>query len=148
MKVILKKEVDNLGTFGDQVKVAKGYARNYLIPYGFAVEATPGNLKQFETERTGWEKKVQQKKENAEKLAAEVSALTLEFRRKAGEEDKLFGSVTSHDIGEALAAKGFEFEKKSIHLDEPIKAIGEFTVEVKVHPEVTASVKVTVEKED
>lgn len=147
MKVILKKEVDNLGAFGDQVKVTPGYARNYLIPKGFAVEATTGNLKQFEAEKDAYLKKLQKRREKAEKLKADMEALTLTFTRKAAEDDKLFGSVTVHDIEEALKSKGFEVEKKAVLLTEAIKSAGQFTVPIKLLYDITASVQVTVEKE-
>ena len=147
MKVILKTEVENLGSFGDQVKVALGYARNYLIPKGIAVEATPGNISQFNAEKEAYMKKAQQRKEGAEKLKAEIEAATLSFTRKAADDDKLFGSVTVHDIESELAAKGFKIERKHIHLAEAIKSAGQFTVEVKLHPEVVAEVRVEVAKE-
>lgn len=147
MNVILKKEVSDLGRFGDRVKVAEGYARNYLIPKGLAVEATPGNLKQFDAEKDAFLKKTAEKKAKAEKLKAELEAVSLSFARKAGEDEKLFGSVTSHDIEEGLKGKGFQVEKKDIHIDEPIKTIGQFTVHVKLHSEVEANVTVGVVKE-
>lgn len=147
MHVILKKEVENLGAFGDKVKVADGYARNYLIPKGFAVEATPGNVRQFAAERDAYLKKAAEKKAQAEKRKAEVETITLTFTRKAAEEEKLFGSVTVHDIEEALKAHGLQPEKKDIILAEPIKTAGEHTAQVKLHPGVVATVKVKVEKE-
>ncbi|MFQ5736373.1 MAG: 50S ribosomal protein L9 [Thermodesulfobacteriota bacterium] len=148
MKVILKTEVENLGSFGDQVKVAQGYARNYLLPKGLAVEATPGNINQFNSEKEAYEKKAQARKEKAEARKAEIEAVSLTFTRKTGEEDKLFGSVTVHDIESALASRGFEIERKNIHLEEPIKSLGESTVEIKVHPEVVATVRIEVVKEE
>lgn len=148
MRVILKSEVDNLGRFGDQVKVAPGYARNFLIPKGLAVEATPGNLRQFEAEKEAWLKKEAVRKQKSEDAKAQLDAVTLTFTRKAAEDGKLFGSVTSHDISEALKAKGYTFEKKDIRLEEPIKALGESTVEIKLHSEVKAAVKVSVAKEE
>lgn len=147
MNLILKKEVYNLGRFGDRVKVADGYARNYLIPRGLAVEATTGNLRQFDAEKDAFVRKAAARKAEAEKLNASLTALTLTFSRKAGEDDKLFGSVTSHDIEGELNAKGFKVEKKDIVLVEPIKALGQFTVAVKLHQEVTSDIKVVVVKE-
>lgn len=147
MKVILKAEVDNLGKFGDLVKVADGYARNYLIPKGFAAEATTGNIKQFEAEREAYLKKAQVKRENSEKLKTELEGVTLTFTRKAGEDDKLFGSVTSHDIETELKAKGFAIEKKEIRLEEPIKSIGQFTVSIRLQSDVIANINVGVVKE-
>lgn len=148
MIVILKKEVENLGRFGDQVKVAEGYARNYLIPKGIAVEASAGNLKQFEAEKEAYLKKAAVKKAAAEKLKASIDAVSLSFARKAGEDERLFGSVTAHDIEEALKAKGFSVEKKDIRLDEPIKTLGLHTVAVRLLTDVSASVQVTVSKEE
>jgi large subunit ribosomal protein L9 len=147
MKVILKQDVPSLGTFGDVVKVADGYARNYLMPRGFAIEATNGNLRQLEAERVAWEKKAQTIKEEAERLAEEMEPLTLNFSRKAGEEDKLFGSVTSIDIEAELKDKGFETDRKNILLHEPIKKLGIYTVGIRLHPEVTTNIKVWVVKE-
>jgi len=147
MKVILKTEVDNLGHFGDCVKVARGYARNYLIPRGLALEFTPGNQRQFEAEKDAWIKKEAVRRENAEAIAAKISAVALTFTRKAGEEDKLFGSVTVNDIADSLKDAGFELEKKSIRLADAIKTTGEFVVPVKVHSDIFAEVKVTVERE-
>lgn len=148
MRIILKSEVDNLGTFGDIVKVAPGYARNYLIPKGLAAEATPGNLKQFEAEKGAYLKKMQVRKEQAEGLKARLDAVTLTFARKTSEEGKLFGSVTAHDIEEGLRAQGFEVERKAIVLSEPIKALGQQQVAVKLHSQVTANITVDVTKEE
>ncbi len=148
MKIILKEEVSKLGSLGEVVSVADGYARNYLIPKGIAVEATRGNLRQFEAEKEELLKKVAKLKEGAEVRRKELEAVTLAFTRKAGEEDKLFGSVTSMDIEAALKEQNIEVDKRTILLGEPIKSLGEHIVEIKLHPEVSASVKVNVEKED
>lgn len=148
MKVILKTEVDNLGSFGDHVKVAFGYARNYLIPKGLAVEASPGNINQFNSEKDAYQKKALVRKEAAEKVKADMEALSLSFTRKAADGDKLFGSVTVHDIESELASKGFKIERKHIHLEEAIKSAGQFTVGVKLYPEVVAEVSVEVVKEE
>lgn len=148
MRIILKNEVDNLGNFGDIVKVAPGYARNYLIPQGLAAEATPGNLKQFEAEKGAFLKKMQVKKESAEALKAKLDAVSLSFARKTSEEGKLFGSVTQHDIEEGLKAQGFEVERKNILLPDHIKALGTHTVSVKLLSEVVANITVEVTKED
>jgi len=147
MKVILKTEVDNLGSFGDEVKVALGYARNYLLPKGLAVEATPGNRNQFNAEKEAYLKKALLRKQAAEKVKAEIEALSLSFTRKAADDEKLFGSVSVHDIETELASRGFKVERKHIHLEEPIKSAGQFTVGVKLHPEVVADVSVEVVKE-
>lgn len=148
MKVILKQETSELGAYGDIVTVARGHARNYLIPKGLAVEATPGNLRQFEAEKDAFFKKLAARKEELEKLSGELSAVTLTFTRKVGEDEKLFGSVTVHDIEDGLKGKGFDkVERKSILMAEPIKQLGVHTVEIKLHPEVTASISVEVVKE-
>lgn len=148
MKVILKTEVENLGPYGTEVKVAPGYARNYLIPKGHAVEATPGNRRQFNAEKDAYLKKMQAKKEQAEKRKAEIEAVSLAFTRKAAEDGRLFGSVTVHDIESELSSKGFKIERKDIRLEEPIKAVGESTVKIKLHSEVIAEVKVAVAAEE
>lgn len=147
MKIILKQEVDNLGRFGDQVKVANGYARNYLIPKGLAVEASAGNLRQLEAERAAYLKKTQVRIEKAGRLKGEIEALTLTFARKTGEDDRLFGSVTAHDIETELKKRGFELEKKAILLHEHLKALGQFTVPLKLHSDVSADLKVEITKE-
>lgn len=147
MIVILKNEVDNLGLFGAQVKVADGYARNYLIPKGLAVPATPGNLKQFEAEKEAFVKKAALTLQKAEQVKTGLQGVTLNFARKAAADDRLFGSVTAHDIEAALKEKGFPVEKKDILLGEPIKHLGQSTVTVKVHSKVTADITVEVVKE-
>ncbi|MBE7414655.1 MAG: 50S ribosomal protein L9 [Deltaproteobacteria bacterium] len=148
MRVILKKDMDNLGAFGDVVKVAPGYARNYLIPQGIAAEASRSNLRQFEAEKEAHLRKLQAKRDKAESLKARLDAVSLSFTRKTSEEEKLFGSVTVHDIEEGLKAQGFEFERKDIVLDEPIKSLGEHAVKIKLHPGVSAEIKVSVLKEE
>ena len=151
MKIILTENVTNLGAIGETVKVAAGYGRNYLIPRGMAVEATKGNSRQFEAERESWDKKAAGLKADAEGAAKKLSDVELTFERKGGadEEDagKIFGSVTTMDIEAALKEKGHEVSRKHLHLDEPIKRLGEFTVAVKLHPEVSQQIKVKVEKE-
>ena len=151
MKIILKDNVANLGAIGETVKVAAGYGRNYLIPRGMAVEATKGNVRQFEAERESWVKKADGLKADADGIARALADVELSFERKSGadEEDagKIFGSVTTMDIEAALKEKGHEVPRKIISLEEPIKRLGEFTVSVKLHPEVIQEIKVTVEKE-
>lgn len=147
MRLILKKEIENLGNFGDIVKVAPGYGRNFLIPQGFATEVTPGNMKQFEAEKEAFLKKAVVKKDKAEQLKLSLESISLSFARKTGEDDKLFGSVTVHDIESALKAKGYEFERKDILLSEPLKSLGQTSVAVKLHPQVTANITVEVVKE-
>ena len=147
MEIILKKDALPLGKMGSVVRVAEGHARNYLIPHGIGIEATPKNLKLLEKEVKLWEKRAEKQLDEAKKLAQDIEKLSLSFVRKAGEEDKIFGSVTSIDIEEKIKENGIQVDRKKIHLEEPIKAIGVFTVPVKLHTEVTASLKVCVVKE-
>jgi large subunit ribosomal protein L9 len=144
MEVILREHIDHLGRRGEVVKVADGYARNYLLPRKLALPATEGNKKQIERERAKFEAREADEKRVAEALAARMAGLELVIARKVGETDALYGSVTSADIAEALAAKGFEVERRRLVLPEPIKRIGEVDVPVKLHREVTAQVKVKV----
>ena len=148
MQIILQEDVEKLGTRGQLVEVAEGYARNFLLPRKLGLEATAGNLKRLEKMRANFAKKEASEKEAAQKQGELLAAVSLEFTRKAGENDQLFGSVTSGDIAEALAAKGFEIDKKRIVLAEPIKIMGEYEVPVKLHREVSANVKVAVKKEE
>jgi len=147
MEVILREEVDSLGSIGDIVKVAPGYARNFLLPKGKAVVADKKNIKAFEHEKRSVEVRARKAKEAAMTVAEKLNAATVEFKAKVGEEDKLFGSITSKDIAEALKAKDLEVDRRKIVISEPIKTLGEHTVEVKVGQDVTASVKVIVEAE-
>jgi large subunit ribosomal protein L9 len=147
MEVILKEDVPKLGSRGDVIKVAEGYGRNYLLPHKLAIEATAGNKAVIEQMKASAVRKSAKEKGEAEALAKQFEGLSVSFRRKAGEKDTLFGSVTSSDIAEALAAKSFNIDRRKIHLDEPLKQLGEFTVPVKLHREVTARVQVVIEKE-
>jgi large subunit ribosomal protein L9 len=144
MQVILQQDLDELGLEGDQVNVADGYARNFLIPRNIALEATPGNLRAFELKRKKIEVKRLRAKEEAEKLASALESIDLVFQEKAGEEGKLYGSVTSMDIAAGLEKKGVVVDRKKIVLEKPIKSLGEFNVPVKVYPGVTGIVKVEV----
>ena len=144
MKVILKENIETLGHIGDIVKVAPGYARNYLLPKGLAVEATEKNAKALEHVKRQMAYKKDKALESARNLAAKLGELSVELLHKAGEEGKLFGSVTNMEIAAFLKDKGFDIDRKSIHLVEPIKHVGEFDVTVKIHPEVVASLKVKV----
>ncbi|HET6419450.1 MAG TPA: 50S ribosomal protein L9 [Geobacteraceae bacterium] len=146
MKVILKENIETLGHIGDIVKVAPGYARNYLIPKGFAIEATTRNAKALEHAKRQMEYKKNKVKEQASNLAARLEALTIVLTHQAGEGDKLFGSVTNMELGEYLKEQGFEIDRKKILLAEPIKHLGEFTATVKVHPEVNATLKIVVNR--
>lgn len=144
MEVILREHVDHLGRRGDIVKVAEGYARNYLLPRKLALAVTEANKRQIEREKKVAEVRDAEEKAQADLLAQRIAEADVEFARRVGEHDTLYGSVTSADIAHALQAKGFEIDKKHVHLAEPLKAIGEFTVPVKVHRDVTAQVKVKV----
>lgn len=147
MQIILQEDVEKLGTRGQLVNVAEGYARNFLLPKKLALEATPGNLKRLDKMRAAFAKKEATEKEAAQKLGELLAGVSLTLSRKAGENDQLFGSVTSGDISEALAAQGYNIDKRKIALAEPIKVVGEFEIPVKLHREVSANVKVTVQKE-
>ena len=148
MQIILQEDVDKLGNRGEVVSVAEGYARNFLLPRKMALEATPGNMKRLEKMRAAFAKKEAVEKGDAQKLAEMLAGVSLEVTRKSGENDQLFGSVTSADIAEALAAKGFTIDKRKIALAEPIKTIGEFDVPVKLHREIGMTVKLAVKKEE
>ena len=144
MEVILREHVDNLGRRGDVVKVASGYARNYLLPRKLALAVNEANKRQIERERKNAEVRELEEKTQAEAFAARLAEAEISIARRVGEHDALYGSVTSADIAAALAAKGFEIDKRKISLAEPIKALGEVTVPVKIHRDVTAQVKVRV----
>ena len=148
MEVILREDVDNLGTRGQVVKVADGYARNFLIPKKLAVTATASNKGIVEQERQGHLRKEAKLAGEAQELAKLMTGVTLTFNQKAGENDQLFGSVTSKDIADGLTAKGFNIDRRKIQLDDPIKTLGEFKVPVKLHREVTTEVTVVVAKEE
>ena len=147
MEVILREHVDHLGRRGDVVKVAAGYARNYLLPRKLALPVTDANKKQIERERKNAEVRELEERTQAEAFAKRIAETEISIPRRVGENDTLYGSVTSADIATALHAKGFEVDKRKITLAEPLKALGEFTVPVKIHREVTAQVKVIVVKE-
>jgi large subunit ribosomal protein L9 len=147
MEVILRDHVDNLGRRGEVVKVADGYARNFLLPRKLALPATAANKKQIERERKIAESREAEERQGAETIAARLNALELSIARKVGENDQLYGSVTNADIAELLAAKGFEIDRRKILLPDPIRVLGENTIPVKLHREVTAQVKVIVAKE-
>ncbi len=146
MKVILKENIDTLGHIGDIVKVAPGYARNYLLPKGLAIEATTKNAKALEHAKRQMEYKKNKVLEQAKSLAARIEGLSLSVAHQAGEEGKLFGSVTNMELADLLKAQGIEIDRKKIVLAEPIKHLGEFTAAVKLHPEVSATLKVTITK--
>ncbi|HXV59693.1 MAG TPA: 50S ribosomal protein L9 [Vicinamibacteria bacterium] len=148
MRLILREEVENLGKRGEIVNVARGYARNYLLPRRLAVEITDENLRLIEKERKVYETRLAKEREDAENLASSLSGLKLSFRRKVhGEGQELYGSVSVTDVADAVAEKGFKIEKRKIQLDEPFKTLGEFSVVVRLHPQVEVSIPVIVEKE-
>ena len=142
--VLLREDMEHVGGRGEIVKVKAGYARNYLLPQGFATLATKGNIKQIEQERAALLKKAAIEKATAEAQHEQMASLSLTFERKVGEHGHLFGSVTSMDIAEALQKKGYEIDRRKIVLKDAIKETGEFTVNVKLHREVTLAVPVTV----
>jgi large subunit ribosomal protein L9 len=148
MEVILREDIDKLGSRGQIVKVKDGFARNFLLPRRLAVAATEANKKIVEQERQSWLRKEAKFKADAEELAAILAGVKLEFARKAGEEDHLFGSVTSLDIESALSAKSFNIDKKKIHLGEPLKVLGEHKVPVHLYKGVVAEVTVNIVKEN
>jgi large subunit ribosomal protein L9 len=147
MKVILKQDVEKLGKTGDTVKVAPGYARNFLIPRNFAIEATPGNIKIVEQEKKAQARRDFREKESATILANDIIRLTPVFKRKTGEEGSLYGSVTAIDIAEFLVAHKIDIDKRKIQLDDPIKTVGEYQIDIRLHREVTVPIKVVVESE-
>lgn len=148
MEVILREEIDNLGSRGEVVKVKAGYARNFLLPRRLAVPATDANRKIVEQERQSWLKKEAKFAAEATEQAKLIEAVVLTFKQKVGENDHLFGSVTAKDIADALALQKFEIDRKKIVLHDPIKTLGEHKVDIKLHREVTAHVTVKVEKEE
>lgn len=146
MKVILLENIETLGHIGDIVKVAPGYARNFLLPKKLAIVATTGNAKALEHAKRQLEYKKNKVLEQMRALAAKIEGLSLVLSHQAGEEGKLFGSVTNMELAEQLAVQGVEIDRKKIQLVEPIKQVGEFVVAVKLHPEVVANLKVVVAK--
>jgi len=148
MEVILREDIDKLGTRGQVVKVAAGYARNFLLPKRLAVAATESNKKIVEQERQAHLRKEAKLVSEAEDLSKLLTGVSVTIAQKAGEADQLFGSVTSKDVADALAAKNFSIDRRKIHLDEPIKQLGEFKVPVRLHKDVTAEITVLVVKEE
>jgi large subunit ribosomal protein L9 len=144
MEVILREHVDNLGRRGDVVKVAEGYARNYLLPRKLALAVTEANKRQIERERQAAEARELEERTQAEAFSQRLTQTEIEIPRRVGENDTLYGSVTSADIAQALQSKGFDIEKRKIQLPEPLKALGEATVPVRIHRDVIAQVRVKV----
>ncbi|MDQ1639572.1 MAG: large subunit ribosomal protein [Pyrinomonadaceae bacterium] len=146
-KILLREDVDDLGARGEIVRVRAGYARNYLLPRKLAVEATTNNVKGIERERAALLKKEATERATAQGQADQLGALVLEFKRKAGEQGALYGSVTSMDIAEELKQRGYEIDRHRIHLREPLKRLGDFTVPLRLHREVTVDLNVKVAPE-
>jgi large subunit ribosomal protein L9 len=146
-KILLREDVDDLGARGEIVRVRAGYARNYLLPRKLAVQATTSNVKQIEQERAALLKKEANERATAEGQGEQIGKLTLEFKRKSGEQGALYGSVTSMDIAEALKERGYEIDRHRLHLREPIKRLGDFTVPLRLHREVTIDLQVKVSSE-
>ncbi len=147
MEVILKEDVPKLGSRGDVVKVAEGYGRNYLLPHKLAIEASAANKSVIEQMKAASLRRGVKEKSDAELLAKQFDGVNLSFTRRSGENDQLFGSVTSADIAHELEHRGFNVDRRKLQLDEPLKALGEFTVPIKLHREVTTTIKVTIAKE-
>lgn len=147
MEVILKEDVNKLGARGDVVKVAEGYGRNYLLPRKLAIEASRGNKAVIEQMKAASLRRSAKEKSQAEELAKQFDGVTLAFQRRSGENDQLFGSVTSGDIADALEKKSFNVDRRKVQLHEPLKSLGEFTIPIKLHKDVTTHVKVVIEKE-
>ena len=147
MELMLREDVDKLGRRGDVVKVAEGYGRNFLLPRGLAVAVTEANKALIERERKKHEAQLSKEKAESEALAARIGGLRFIAPRKVGENDVLYGSVTSGDVADFLKGKGIEIDKRKVLLDEPVKKLGEHDVRIKLHPEVTASLKLLVSKE-
>ena len=147
MEVILREDVDKLGRRGDIVKVAEGYGRNYLLPRGLALAVNDANKAMIARERKALEVRLAKEKSECEALAQRIAGIRMVAPRKVGENDVLYGSVTAADVAEFLKAKGIEIDKRKVHLEEPIKHLGEHEVKVRLHPEVTATVRLLVTKE-
>lgn len=144
MKIILRQHVDSLGKVGEVVTVKDGYARNFLIPRGLAYYASPKAIKVLESEKVHYEAQLAKLRTDAELIATKLGDLQLTFAMQAGEDERLFGSVTNVMIAQELALKGYEIDRRTIHIDEPIKKLGNYEVHIKLHPEVTAAVKIWV----
>ena len=147
MEIILQEDVEKLGNRGQVVTVKDGYARNYLLPRKLAIAASPSNMKRLEKMRAAFAKKEATERESAQQQAAQLGTVKLALSRKAGENDQLFGSVTSGDIADALKAQGYEIDKRQIQLSDAIKNVGEFSVTLKLYRDVTATVQLVVSRE-
>jgi large subunit ribosomal protein L9 len=147
MEVILKEDVAKLGSRGDVVRVAEGYGRNYLLPRKLAIEASASNKAVIEQMKAAAVRRSAKEKAQAEELSKQFDGLSVNFKRRSGEHDQLFGSVTSGDVADALEKKGFNVDRRKIQLHEPLKTLGEFTVPIKLHKDVTTHLKVLIEKD-
>ena len=147
MEVILKEDVPKLGNRGDVVKVAEGYGRNFLLPRKLAIQATAANKAVIEQMKAAAVRRSAKEKADAEALSKQFEGLEVSFSRKSGENDQLFGSVTAGDIAEALEKKSFHIDRRKVQLHEPLKTVGEFTVPIKLHKDVTTHLKVVITKE-
>lgn len=148
MKVILTENIDAIGQIGDVVNVAPGYARNFLLPKGLAMEATGKNIRELEHQKRVLALKREKVRQEMLSIAEKLNKATVSMRRKVAEDEKLYGSVSTTDIAKSLEDQGFEVEKKNITLDQPIKQLGEFTVPIRVGSQITANVRVVIEKEE
>ena len=148
MKLLLKEDVYGLGNCGDEVEVKNGYGKNFLIPNGHAIEATPKNLKQFNHQKSIVQGRLKKIKVNAEAQALEIGKVICTFKKRTGDNGKIFGAVTTQEISESLRSHGIELDRRKLQLKEPIKSLGDFEVPVKLHPEITIAVKVTVTQEE
>ena len=144
MKIILKKDVESVGKAGDLVNVSNGYARNFLIPRGLGIEASSRSMKVLENEMEIAARRIQKEKKAAQSMVERLEGVTCNISRKVGQQDKLFGSVSTKDIGAALREQGIEIDKRDILLEEPIKSLGDFSVKIKLHSGISADIKVVV----
>ncbi len=144
MKIILRNDVESVGKAGDLVNVSDGYARNFLIPRGLGIEASSKSMKVLKNEMDTAERRVQKEKKAAQSMVERLEGVTCIISRKVGQQDKLFGSVSTKDIGDALRAQGIEIDKRNIILEDPIKSLGEFSVKIKLHSGISADIKVVV----
>ncbi len=147
MKIILKEDIKKIGKMGQIVDVANGYARNYLVPKGLALEASTKNIRSLEHEKKIIQEKAKKLKDSAQDIGSRISSMTLTIKAKAGEEEKLFGSVTTMDIAEALLNEGIEIDKKRISLEEPIKRLGSYSVQIKLHSDVSVPLSIQIVQE-
>ena len=148
MRILLMEDMDKLGTCGDEVVVKDGYARNFLIPQGKAIHATPNNVKQFNHQKNIVQRRLKKLQGEAQTVADQIAAISLTVTKKVGDQGKLFGSVTSQEIAGMLKDKGVGVDRRKINLGDPIKALGDFKIEVKLHPQVTAEIKLSVVAEE